>query len=592
MKPSNTKLSKSKIPPATEAFSYQGQEYDYLFRSWLGKYTNWLSPASYSLAFADWMMDLAISPARQIDVVNKSFVNNYQLMQYLVRSCVDKNCEVCTQGREHDRRFENQLWNQFPFNLYSQAFLLNEKLWDDVSSNTNGISKHHKNIVNFSGRQILDMFSPSNFLWTNPEVIQATIQESGQNLMKGFKNMINDVSRKNQGLKPTGADQFQVGTNVAATKGKVVYRNNLIELIQYEPTTTKVFAEPILIIPAWIMKYYILDLSPHNSLVGYLVNQGHTVFMISWKNPTSKDRELGMDDYVNLGIFDALNAINHIIPQQKIHAAGYCLGGTLLMIAAAYLEKRNDNRLKSITTLAAQVDFKEAGELLLFIDENQIKYLESIMWKNGYLDGAQMAGTFSMLHSIDLVWSSIIRNYLLGQQETTNDLMAWDYDTTRMPYKMHSEYLRKLFLNDELVHEEFKVNKEKIALHDVTTPIFAVSTVRDHIAPWKSVYKIHLFTESDVTFVLTNGGHNAGIVSEPGHPNRYFQILTQKNADKYLTSAKWLRKAPNYEGSWWLHWHQWLVKYSGEEVSGPPMGNPEQGYPVLCDAPGTYVLEK
>ena len=220
-----------------------------------------------------------------MDIVNKACINNYQLMQYFVRSCVDKNCEVCTHGRENDRRFEDPLWNQFPFNVYSQNFLLYEKLWDDISVNTTGISKHHRNVVNFSGRQILDMFSPSNFLWTNPEVLQATKQQSGQNLINGFNNLINDISRKNQGLKPMGADDYQVGVNVAATKGKVVYRNNLIELIQYEPTTTKVFAEPILIIPAWIMKYYILDLSEKNSMVGYLVNQGHTVFMISWKNP-------------------------------------------------------------------------------------------------------------------------------------------------------------------------------------------------------------------------------------------------------------------------------------------------------------------
>jgi polyhydroxyalkanoate synthase len=214
------------------------------------------------------------------------------------------------------------------------------------------------------------------------------------------------------------------------------------------------------------------------------------------------------------------------------------------------------------------------------------------MWKIGYLDGVQMAGTFSMLHSIDLIWSNMIRNYLLGQQESVNDLMAWDYDTTRLPYKMHSEYLRKLFLNNDLIQENFKVNKDKIALHDVNIPIFTVSTVRDHIAPWKSVYKIHLFTESDVTFVLTSGGHNAGIVSEPGHPHRSFQMLSQKNADKYLTPAKWLEKAPNFEGSWWPKWQEWLAQHSGKEEHSPSLGNSAKGFPVICEAPGTYVLEK
>lgn len=591
----SSKLNKKTPKPRSSAkspFAYRGQEYDYLFRSWLGKYTNWLSPTSYSLAFSDWIMDLAISPAKQVEIVNKAFTNNYQLMQYFIKSCIDQNCEVCTQGREIDKRFENELWKKFPFNLYWQYFLLCERLWDEASGSMSGMSKHHRNIVNFSGRQILDMLSPSNFIWTNPEILQATSQQMGQNLIRGFHNFITDVSRKYQGLEPVGAEKYQIGINIAATKGKVIYRNNLIELIQYEPTTKKVFQEPILIIPAWIMKYYILDLSEHNSLVNYLVNKGHTVFMISWKNPNTEDRDLGLNDYVNLGVLEALNAINHIVPQQKVHAVGYCLGGTLLTITAAYMGGCNDERLKSITLFAAQVDFKEAGELLLFVDESQIEYLESIMWKNGYLDGSQMAGTFSMLHSIDLIWSKVIRDYLLGQQESINDLMAWDYDTTRLPYKMHSEYLRKLFLNNELVQGKFKVNKEQIALHDVSVPIFAVSTVKDHIAPWKSVYKIHLFTESDVTFVLTSGGHNAGIVSEPGHPHRNFQMLTHQHENKYLTPKKWLEKAPSYEGSWWTEWQQWLTNNSSDKVAAPPLGNSKNGYPIVCDAPGTYVLEK
>lgn len=575
-----------------DSCSYKGEEFDYLFRSKLGKYTHWLSPASYWLAFSDWMMDLAISPARQIDILNKSHHKNMQLLHYWFSSSLNPDCDVCIQSQEQDKRFIDPLWNQFPFNIYSQAFLLNESLWQDASTNTSGISKHHRNVVNFLGRQMLDTLSPSNFMGTNPEVIQATQKESGQNLIRGFHNYLQDFSRKIQNLPPSGADAFQVGQNVAITPGKVIYRNDLIELIQYEPTTAQVYPEPILIVPAWIMKYYILDLSQHNSLVKYLVDQGHMVFMISWKNPTSEYRDYGLDDYVNEGIFDALKAINAIIPQQKVHTVGYCLGGTLLMLAASFMGRNNDDRLKSITLFAAQVDFKEAGELLLFIDENQIKYLESIMWEKGYLDGSQMAGTFSMLHSIDLIWSNVVRNYLLGKQETVNDLMAWDYDTTRLPYKMHSEYLRKFFLNNDLVQGNLRVNRAKIALRDVNVPLFAVSTLRDHIAPWKSVYKIHLFTESDITFVLTSGGHNAGIVSEPDHPHRNFQMMSKKHKDKYITSTRWLNNAPHYEGSWWPKWHEWLADQSDPPGAIPSMGNAENGYPPICDAPGTYVLEK
>ena len=314
--------------------------------------------------------------------------------------------------------------------------------------------------------------------------------------------------------------------------------------------------------------------------------------MISWKNPTSEDRNLGMQDYINLGVMDALNAINNIISQQKIHAVGYCIGGTLLMIAAAAMAGKSDDRLKTITLFAAQVDFRDAGELLLFVDPSQISFIEDIMWDKGYLDGAQMAGAFSMLRSIDLIWSRMVRNYLLGQQETLNDLMAWDNDTTRLPYKMHSEYLRDLFLNNDLVQGRFKVNNKKVSLMDINIPIFAVSTITDHIAPWKSVYKLHLFLETDITFVLTSGGHNAGIVNEPGHPNRNFQMLTHQKKDKHVNPEVWQDRAPHLDGSWWPKWQDWLAKHSGNKISPPEIGNATNGFKILGDAPGTYVFQK
>ena len=371
-----------------------------------------------------------------------------------------------------------------------------------------------------------------------------------------------------------------------------MYRNRLIELIQYSPHTKQVYAEPILIVPAWIMKYYILDLSKHNSLVKYLVDAGHTVFIISWKNPDSEDRNLGLEDYLSLGVMSALQTIGEIIPDKKIHTAGYCLGGTLLTMAAAAMAAIGDERLKTITLLASQVDFREPGELSLFIDQSQVSYLEDIMWEKGYLDGSQMAWAFSMLRSNDLIWSRMVDDYLLGKRRSMNDLIAWDHDTTRLPFRMHSQYLHSLFLNNNLVRGRFEVNKKRIALNDITEPMFVVATVKDHVSPWRSVYKISLYTNNEITFVLTSGGHNAGIVSEPGHHGRSYHMSTRKAGDKHKSSDTWLEKAPKFEGSWWPAWQHWLVEHSTEQVSPPPMGNPKKDDAVLCDAPGTYVMEK
>lgn len=565
---------------------------DDIFHSSLSKFFGWFSPASFYLAYFDWFAHLSMSPDKHLELTH-SFIEKYQVLFDLGMKLSDYNqCANVVECKSDDQRFKHALWRTFPFYFYSQNFLLWEKFWDEATTNIQGLSKHHERVVNFSTRQILDILSPSNYMLTNPEVLSQSIQQGGLNLAKGLQNYYEDYMRIIEKKPPFGTEQFQVGVNVATTKGKVIFRNHLIELIQYLPKTEKVFREPILIVPAWIMKYYILDLSSHNSMVQYLVNEGHTVFMISWKNPNNDDRDLSLDDYINLGIMDALKIINQIVPETKINTVGYCIGGTLLTIAAAYMAKIDDNRLNSITLFAAQIDFKDAGELLLFIDESQITYLENIMREKGYLDGSQMAGTFSMLHPVKLIWSRVIREYLLGTREPLIDLMAWDYDTTRLPYRMHSEYLRKLFLNNDLVQGKFAVNGKKIMLLDINIPIFSVGTTTDHVAPWKSVYKIHFFTESDITFVLTKGGHNAGIVSEPGHKNRSYQIKTVYKTDKRIGPDKWRNEASLLDGSWWLDWHKWLVSQSKQSVKPPMMGNPSAGISVLCEAPGTYVLMK
>lgn len=565
---------------------------DKSLHGWLSHFSGWLSSPAVLAAYSDWLIHFNNSPGKKLDIINEATKQSIQFLVYIMHACSGQKCEPCIEVKESDHRFQNPLWEQFPFNICAQSFLMNENIWNEATTNIRGVSKHHENMVNFTAKQILDMFAPSNFPILNPEVIEATINEGGANFVNGLNNWVEDVLRKLNKQPPAGSEQFKVGENIAITPGKVVYRNHLIELIQYEPTTSKVYPEPILIIPAWIMKYYILDLSPNNSMVKYLVDQGHTVFMISWRNPDEKDRDLTMVDYINLGAIDAMKAISHIVPQQKIHSVGYCLGGTLLILAAASIAKEKDNPLESITLFASQVDFKDAGELMLFIDESQIAYLEDIMWKKGYLDGQQMAGTFSMLQSIDLIWSKIMLDYQLGKRRPINDLMAWDYDTTRLPYAMHSEYLRKLFLNNDLIEGHYKVNGNILTLQDIDLPIFAESALRDQVAPWKSVYKIHYFTDTDFTFVLTNGGHNSGVVNEPGHPGRSYQLMAHKKGEKDISPELWQQKASQNEGSWWPAWQAWLASYSGEKVLPPALGNAKQGYKILCDAPGIYVLQK
>jgi polyhydroxyalkanoate synthase len=495
----------------------------------------------------------------------------------------------CIEPLPQDKRFAGAEWQSFPFNLLQQGFLLQQQWWHNATTGVDGVTRQHENAVEFAARQLLDIVSPSNFPATNPVVQKRTLDTNGANLVQGLRNYVEDATRVLRGAPPVGVEAFRVGERVATAKGKVVLRNRLIELIQYEPTTATVRPEPVLIVPAWIMKYYILDLSPQNSLVRYLTGQGYTVFMVSWLNPTAEDRDLGMDDYRRLGIMAALDAVQAITGAPKVHATGYCLGGTLLTITAAAMARDGDERLASISLFAAQADFKEAGELTLFINESQVHFLEDLMWQQGYLDTKQMAGAFQLLRSNDLIWSYMVRSYLMGEREPMSDLMAWNADATRMPYRMHSEYLRRLFLDNDLSEGRFTVDGRTIALTDIRTPIFAVGTERDHVAPWRSVFKIHLLTDTDVTFLLTGGGHNAGIVSEPGHPGRHYQVREKKAQDRHVDAQSWVAATPRQEGSWWPEWVSWLGQHSGAPAAPPPMG--ARSHPPLADAPGLYVLQ-
>lgn len=498
----------------------------------------------------------------------------------------------CIEPLPQDHRFDHEDWRLPPFNMIHQAFLLQQQWWHNATTGVRGVEQAHEKSVTFVARQLLDMVSPTNFLFTNPEVLRRTVSESGGNLVRGWRNWLEDTRRQTAGRGPAGVEDFKVGQNVAVTPGRVVFRNSLIELIQYAPTTGEVKPEPVLIVPAWIMKYYILDLSPHNSMIRYLVSRGYTVFCISWKNPDAEDRDLSMEDYQRLGIMDALRAVGAIVPGAKTHAVGYCLGGTLLSIAAATLARDGEDRLASLTLLAAQTDFTEAGELTLFIDESQLAFLEDGMWSQGYLDTTQMAGAFQLLRSNDLIWSRMVREYLLGEREAMSDLMAWNADPTRMPYRMHSEYLRRLFQHNELAAGRYRVEGRPIAMSDIRVPVFAVGTETDHVAPWRSVYRVRLLLDTEMTFCLTNGGHNAGIVSQADHPHRRHRIATIDINEPFTDAEGWYSANAPKAGSWWLSWVDWLDRHSGAPVPPPAMGNPKAGLPPLEPAPGRYVFQK
>jgi polyhydroxyalkanoate synthase len=580
------------LPPTDPArWGRNTQAIDRMVRALQSRFTLGLSPASLLLAYLDWLVHFASSAGKMSELGENASAKTMTFLTHAARALSQgQDPGAFIEPLAQDRRFSSDLWKQWPYNLFVQNFLLAEQWWHYATTGVSGVSKHHEDVVSFAARQMLDMMAPSNFLLTNPDVLAATLKEGGQNLVRGFQYFLDDVERAQTGAAPQATRDYAVGRTVGITPGRVVLKNELIELIQYAPTTDKVKAEPILIVPAWIMKYYILDLSPHNSLVKYLVDQGHTVFMISWKNPLPEDRHFSMDSYRQMGVMAALDAISAIVPRQKIHAAGYCLGGTLLAITASAMARDGDDRLASLTLFAAQVDFEDAGEIMLFIDESQVTYLEDQMWDKGVLDTKQMAGAFQLLRSNDLIWSRVISHYLLGQPDSMNDLMAWNADATRMPYRMHSEYLRRLFLNNELSKGRYMVDGKPVALTDIRCPIFAVGTTKDHVAPWKSVYKIGLLTDTDVTFLLTSGGHNAGIVSEPGKAGRHFQMATRKDLDKFIGPDAWAEAAPHFEGSWWPAWQGWISERSSGNMAPPGMGNAEAGYPPQGAAPGLYVL--
>jgi polyhydroxyalkanoate synthase len=543
----------------------------------------------YVRAWWDWYLGLAAHPERQLALARDALARGMDSWQYAMQAAQGN---APAHGNP-DARFRDAAWDKFPFNVYARNQAQLEEWSREAHEAGAGMETDNALRLEFLQRQLLDAASPAHYLLTNPELLAQTRAESGANLLRGAQLWLEDAARMlGGGGAVPGTENFRVGEQVAVTPGKVVMRNALMELIQYTPQTPDVHAEPVLILPAWIMKYYILDLSPRNSLVRFLVERGHTVFMVSWKNPTAADRGLGMDDYAGLGLEAALDAVTAIVPGRRVHTVGYCIGGTLLAIGAAALAAQGDARIASVTLLAAQTDFSEPGELAVFISPTQLAALEAMMQKEGVLKSESMGLAFALLRGADLLWAPAINQYLRGERTPINDLMAWNTDGTRMPCRMHSEYLGRLYLHNDLAAGRFKLRGQPVDLTRITVPMFVVGTETDHVAPWQSVYKARTLTRSgDYTFLLTSGGHNAGIISGPVHPKRRHRLLGFDNPSTAPTPQQFLEQAQLREGSWWPTWQDWLARHSQARSAPPALGNSAAGFPPLGDAPGGYVRD-
>jgi len=510
------------------------------------------------------------------------------LYQNMAKRMQGEEVEPVVQPGPGDRRFKDDIWNENPyFDFLKQSYLLASQSILGTVRSVETLDPKTAEKVDFYTRQYLEAMAPTNFAVSNPQVIKTTLESGGENLLKGFGQFLKDLERGKGDLriKMTDLEAFELGENIAVTPGKVVYQTPLMQLLQYSPTTETVFKRPLLIVPPWINKFYILDLKPKNSFIKWAVDQGFTVFVISWVNPDESLSERDFEDYLLEGTLTALDAIEQATGETEINAIGYCLGGTLLMSTLAYLAAtEKTQRIKSATFFTTLVDFSEVGELSVFVDEEQIALMEKQMEKYGYLEGSQMANVFNMLRPNDLIWSFYVNNYLLGRDPMAFDLLYWNSDSTRMPRVMHSFYLRNMYLNNRLVEPGgIDLVGEPIDLSKVKTPAYFLSTKEDHIAPWKGTYKGALVTSGPVKFVLGGSGHIAGVVN-PASSKKYGYWT---NTKKPKEADEWLAGATQHEGSWWPDWFAWVRPKSGRQV---PARQPGEGkLKPLEDAPGSYV---
>jgi len=548
-------------------------------------------PLNVGQAFLEMTQRLMADPTRLVQAQLSLWQDYLKLWQSTTQRLMGGPTEPVIEPNAGDRRFKDNAWTENAvFDYIKQSYLLTARWMQATVKQVDGLDDKTAKKIDFYTRQFVDAIAPSNFVLTNPEVLRTTIETGGENLVKGLDNLLKDLERGKGRLliKMTDLEKFKVGVNIAVTPGQVIHQNDLIQLIQYEPTTATVKRRPLLIIPPWINKFYILDLRPENSFIRWAVSQGHTVFVVSWVNPDEKLARKTFEDYMSEGLLAALDAIEQATGEREANVIGYCLGGTLLAATLAYMKaKGSDDRIKSATYFVALVDFKEAGELSVFIDEEQLHFLEERMREHGYLEGSDMATTFNMLRANDLIWSFVVNNYLLGKEPFPFDLLYWNSDSTRMPAAMHSFYLRNMYQENKLVVPGgITLAGVPIDVSTITMPSFLLSTREDHIAPWKSTYAATQLYRGPVKFVLAASGHIAGVVNAPGK-SKYGHWENAKNP---ATPEEWLASATQYPDSWWPAWEKWVGKYAGGEV---PARKPGDGkLKPIEKAPGSYVLVK
>ena len=546
-----------------------------------------VDPLNVGSAFLEMTTRLMANPAQMMKAQIGFWQDYMTLWQNTARRMMGIETEPVIDAAATDRRFRDDAWKDSEvFDFIKQSYLLSARYVQDVVTHVDGLDKKTAQKVDFYSRQFCDAMSPSNSLLTNPEVLRRTAETGGENLLKGLNNLLGDLERGKGKLriKMTDMEAFTLGENIAVSPGKVVYQNDLMQLIQYSPTTETVLKRPLLICPPWINKFYILDLRPRNSLVRWAVAQGHTVFVISWVNPDEKLAEKGFEDYMQQGYLAALDAIEKATGERDVNAIGYCLGGTLLASTLAYMAAKHDDRIKSATFFVALTDFEEAGELGVFIDEEQLTSLEDKMNKRGFLEGSEMATTFNMLRANDLIWSFVVNNYLLGNDPFPFDLLYWNADSTRMPARMHSFYLRKMYQENLLSKPGgITLSGVPIDLSKIKTPAYFLSTREDHIAPWKSTYKGTQLLGGPKRFVLAASGHIAGVANPPEGGKYSHWINEQLPPDP----DDWFKGATEMAGSWWPDWHRWVSAQAKEHVPARVPGDGK--LKPIEDAPGSYV---
>ncbi|MCW5771489.1 MAG: class I poly(R)-hydroxyalkanoic acid synthase [Rhodospirillaceae bacterium] len=549
-------------------------------------------PLNIAGAFAQMTAHLVQNPQKLWEMQAAFWQDYMQLWQSSMQRFWGIEAKPVIEPSVNDRRFKDKEWSEnTAFDFIKQSYLLAARHIEEAAAATNGLDDKSKQKIDFYTKQFIDAMAPSNFALTNPEVVRATLETKGDNLVRGLKNLLDDIERGKGRLQitMTDADAFEVGKNIAVTPGKVVYQNDLIQLIQYTPTTPTVAKRPLLIIPPWINKFYILDLRDKNSFIKWAVAQGQTVFVVSWVNPDERLAQKSFEDYMDEGLLDALTAIEKATGEREINLIGYCLGGTLSAATLAYMAANGDKRVKSVTFFTTLVDFRDAGDLTVFIDEEQLKSLESRMSKKGYLEGADMATTFNMLRANDLIWSFVVNNYLLGKDPFPFDLLYWNSDSTRMPMAMHMFYLRKMYQENLLVKPGgITLRNVPIDLGKIKIPVCILSTREDHIAPWKATYAATQLYKGPVKFILSGSGHIAGVVN-PAGSDKYGHWTSETK--KYPKKPDdWFKSATQRPGSWWPSWREWLKDFEGEQV---PARQPGDGkLKPLEDAPGSYVKVK